>query len=104
MELTSRWGERSRKAFVQREGYGQFDIVQGSIYQELRVQSAQNLVELDFEGYAIGGLAVGEGQELMFKVLDYAPDLLPKYKPRYLMGVGKPADIIGAVAKGNRYV
>ncbi len=100
MELTSRWGERSRKAFVQREGYGQFGIIQGSIYQELRDESAQNLVELDFEGYAIGGLAVGEGQEIMLKVLDYAPDLLPKYKPRYLMGVGKPADIIGAVARG----
>lgn len=100
MELTSRWGVRSRKAFVQREGYGQFGIVQGNIYQELRAESAKNLVELDFEGYAIGGLAVGEGQEIMFKVLDYAPDLLPKYKPRYLMGVGKPDDIIGAVARG----
>lgn len=100
MELTSRWGERSRKAFVQREGYGQFGIVQGSIYQELRVQSAQNLVELDFEGYAIGGLAVGEGQEVMFNMLDYDPDLLPKYKPRYLMGIGRLADIIGAVARG----
>lgn len=66
----------------------------------MRAESSQNLVELDFEGYAIGGLAVGEGQEQMFRVLDYAPDLLPKYKPRYLMGVGKPDDIIGAVARG----
>lgn len=100
MELTSRWAKRSREAFIQRNGYGQFGIIQGSCYQELRTKSAKDLIELDFEGYAIGGLAVGEGQEVMFKVLDYAPDLLPINKPRYLMGVGKPADIIGAVARG----
>lgn len=100
MELTSRWGERSRNAFVQRAGYGQFGIIQGSIYRDLREISAKDLVKLDFEGYAIGGLAVGEGQEIMFNVLDYAPDLLPKSKPRYLMGVGKPSDIIGAVERG----
>lgn len=100
MQLTSRWAYRSRKAFIKREGYGQFGIIQGNIYQELREQSAKDLVDLEFEGYAIGGLAVGEGQELMFQVLNYAPDLLPANKPRYLMGVGKPADIIGAVARG----
>jgi len=100
MELTSRWGTRSRKAFINREGYGQFGIIQGSIYPELRALSATNLLELDFEGYAIGGLAVGEGQKLMFETLDYAPALLPINKPRYLMGVGKPADIIGAVTRG----
>ncbi|KAJ6645032.1 Queuine tRNA-ribosyltransferase [Pseudolycoriella hygida] len=100
MELTSRWAKRSRKAFYSRDGYGQFGIIQGSIYNDLRLKSALDLIELDFEGYAIGGLAVGEGQELMFKVLDYAPDLLPINKPRYLMGVGKPADIIGAVQRG----
>ncbi|WP_341793464.1 MULTISPECIES: tRNA guanosine(34) transglycosylase Tgt [unclassified Rickettsia] len=100
MQLTSRWAHRSREAFVKRDGYGQFGIMQGGIYEELRVLSAKDLVDLDFEGYAIGGLAVGEGQELMFKVLDYAPDLLPQNKPRYLMGVGKPLDIIGAVERG----
>jgi queuine tRNA-ribosyltransferase len=100
MELTHRWGERSRKTFIQREGYGQFAIVQGGEYQDLRIESAMNLTALDFEGYAIGGLAVGEGQKLMFQVLDYTPDLLPVHKPRYLMGVGKPADIIGAVERG----
>lgn len=100
MELTSRWAVRSRKAFTHKEGYGQFGIVQGSIYQDLRMKSASDLIELDFEGYAIGGLAVGEGQEIMFQVLDYMADLLPVNKPRYLMGVGKPADIIGAVSQG----
>lgn len=100
MELTSRWAERSRNAFVQRDGYGQFGIIQGGVYKELRKKSALDLIALDFEGYAIGGLAVGEGQEVMFEVLDYAPDLLPADKPRYLMGVGKPSDIIGAVQRG----
>ena len=99
-ELTSRWARRSRDAFINRAGYGQFGIVQGGIYSDLRKISAEDLTELDFEGYALGGLAVGEGQELMFEVLDYAPDFLPRNKPRYLMGVGKPADIIGAVARG----
>lgn len=86
MQLTTRWAHRSREAFVKRDGYAQFGIIQGSTYEELREQSAKDLIELDFEGYAIGGLAVGEGQELMFKVLDYAPDFLPQNKPRYLMG------------------
>lgn len=99
-ELTSRWAKRSRATFVQRQGYAQFGIIQGGVYEELRQQSAKDLIALDFEGYAIGGLAVGEGQAEMFKVLDYAPDLLPQNKPRYLMGVGKPADIIGAVKRG----
>lgn len=99
-ELTTRWAVRSREAFVARDGYAQFGIIQGGIYQELRQQSAQDLIKLDFEGYAIGGLAVGEGQEQMFEVLEYAPGLLPIDKPRYLMGVGKPDDIIGAVARG----
>lgn len=100
MELTSRWAKRSREAFVQRDGYAQFGIMQGGVYEELRAKSAEDLIKLDFEGYAIGGLAVGEGQELMFSVLDYAPSFLPQDKPRYLMGVGKPTDIIGAVARG----
>ncbi|MGC0371742.1 MAG: hypothetical protein DGJ47_000442 [Rickettsiaceae bacterium] len=100
MELTTRWAKRSRDAFVKRPGYAQFGIIQGGVYEELRAQSAKDLIDLDFEGYAIGGLAVGEGQEEMFKVLNYAPDLLPTEKPRYLMGVGKPSDIIGAVKRG----
>jgi queuine tRNA-ribosyltransferase len=100
MELTSRWAIRSRNAFKIREGYAQFGIIQGGAYKELREQSAKDLVSLGFEGYAIGGLAVGEGQEVMFSVLDYAPNLLPEDKPRYLMGVGKPSDIIGAVERG----
>ena len=99
-ELTSRWAQRSRDAFVPRDGYAQFGIIQGSVYEDLRVQSAKDLTAMDFEGYAIGGLAVGEGQKEMFGVLDYAPDLLPKEKPRYLMGVGKPDDIIGSVRRG----
>jgi queuine tRNA-ribosyltransferase len=100
MELTSRWAERSRNSFVQRPGYAQFGIMQGGIYQELREKSASDLIELDFEGYAIGGLAVGEGHDIMFSILDYAPAFLPEDKPRYLMGVGKPSDIIGAVKRG----
>jgi len=100
MELSSRWAERSRNAFVTRIGYTQFGIMQGGIYQELRQKSAQDLTKIDFEGYAIGGLAVGEGQDIMFSVLDYAPAFLPEEKPRYLMGVGKPSDIIGAVERG----
>lgn len=100
MELTTRWAERSRNAFIKRQGYAQFGIVQGSIYKNLREQSAKDLIDLNFEGYAIGGLAVGEGQDIMFGVLDYTPDFLPIHKPRYLMGVGKPADIIGAVERG----
>lgn len=100
MELTSRWARRSRDAFVKRPGYAQFGIIQGGVYEDLRAQSAKDLIDIDFEGYAIGGLAVGEGQDEMFKVLDYAPALLPDNKPRYLMGVGKPSDIIGAVERG----
>ena len=99
-ERTSRWAKRSRDAFVSRDGYAQFGIIQGGVYEELRASSAKDLISLDFEGYAIGGLAVGEGQKEMFSVLDYAPALLPENKPRYLMGVGKPDDIIGAVMRG----
>lgn len=100
MYLTSRWATRSRKSFIQRMGYGQFGIMQGGMYKDLRIISANQLIDLDFDGYAIGGLAVGEGQKQMLEVLDYASDLLPIDKPRYLMGVGKPDDIIGAVKRG----
>jgi queuine tRNA-ribosyltransferase len=100
MRLSTRWAKRSRDAFIPREGYGQFGIMQGSTYEDLRRESATALSDLNFEGYAIGGLAVGEGQEMMFSVLDYATDLLPAQKPRYLMGVGTPDDLLGAVARG----
>lgn len=95
-----RWAQRSRDAFGDRPGYMLFGIQQGSTFPDQRLESAQALQEIGFDGYAIGGLAVGEGQEMMFNVLDYAPDMLPVDKPRYLMGVGKPSDIVGAVARG----
>jgi len=100
MELTNRWADRSRIAFVKRYGYGQFGIIQGSVYPDLRKKSADYITKIGFDGFAIGGLAVGEGQEVMFNVLDYLPDFMPENKPRYLMGVGKPSDIIGAVKRG----
>ncbi len=100
MRMSMRWARRSRDAFVDRDGYGIFGIQQGSVFKELREESAQKLREIGFDGYAIGGLAVGEGQEKMFEVLDYAPGMLPEDKPRYLMGVGRPDDIVGGVLRG----
>jgi queuine tRNA-ribosyltransferase len=100
MNLSLDWAERSKKSFIKRDGFGLFGIVQGSIYPDLRLESAQSLINIGFDGYAVGGLAVGEGQEIMFKVLDETTPCLPTDKPRYLMGVGKPHDIIGAVARG----
>ncbi|MEX0307022.1 MAG: tRNA guanosine(34) transglycosylase Tgt [Ruegeria sp.] len=100
MRLSMRWAERSRDAFGDRPGHALFGIMQGGLEQDLREESAEALKQIGFEGYAVGGLAVGEGQEAMFGCLDYAPDLLPGDKPRYLMGVGKPDDIVGAVARG----
>ena len=100
MSMSMRWAKRSRDAFGDRPEHALFGIQQGSTFRDLREQSAEKLSEIGFDGYAIGGLAVGEGQEQMFKVLDYAPNQLPQDKPRYLMGVGKPDDIIGAVQRG----
>ena len=100
MELSMRWAARSKAAFGDRPGHALFGIQQGGLEEDLRAQSAQMLSEIGFHGYAIGGLAVGEGQDAMFRVLDYAPGQLPKDKPRYLMGVGKPDDLVGAVARG----
>lgn len=98
MELSLRWAARSRAAFT---GAGAlFGIVQGGTYEALRAASAEGLVEIGFDGYAIGGLAVGEGQEAMLKVLDYTAPLLPADRPRYLMGVGTPDDLVEAVARG----
>ena len=100
MELSMRWAVRSRNAFIKREGYGLFGIVQGSVYENLRMESVEALTQIGFDGYAIGGLAVGEGQKEMFRVLDFTTPALPADKPRYLMGVGKPDDILGAVERG----
>ncbi|PWG18138.1 tRNA guanosine(34) transglycosylase Tgt [Salibaculum griseiflavum] len=100
MRLSMRWAQRSRDAFGDRPGHALFGIMQGGVTPELREESAEALKSIGFEGYAIGGLAVGEGQEAMFGVLDYAPGFLPEDKPRYLMGVGKPDDIVGAVKRG----
>ncbi len=100
MRLSMRWAQRSRDAFGDRPGRALFGIQQGGVEQDFREESAEALKEIGFEGYAVGGLAVGEGQEVMFGCLDYAPDMLPADKPRYLMGVGKPDDIVGAVKRG----
>ena len=100
MELSLLWAERSKRAFAARPGYALFGIVQGSVYGELRRRSAARLCEIGFDGYAVGGLAVGEGQETMFRVLDETVPVLPAEHPRYLMGVGKPGDLLGAVMRG----
>ena len=100
MRLSMRWAARSKEAFGDRPGHALFGIMQGGVTPELREESAAALREIGFDGYAIGGLAVGEGQEAMFGVLDYAPGYLPEDRPRYLMGVGKPDDIVGAVKRG----
>jgi len=100
MDLSMRWAQRSRDAFGDRPGYALFGIQQGSTFKDMRAESADKLTNIGFDGYAVGGLAVGEGQDLMFEVLEYAPNQLPTDKPRYLMGVGKPDDIVGAVQRG----
>ncbi|MXX88191.1 MAG: tRNA guanosine(34) transglycosylase Tgt [Boseongicola sp. SB0677_bin_26] len=100
MRLSMRWAERSKAAFGEQPGRALFGIQQGGLNRELREESAEALVAMGFDGYAIGGLAVGEGQEATFAVLDHAPAMLPFDKPRYLMGVGKPDDIVGAAKRG----
>ena len=100
MRLSMRWAQRSRDAFGDRPGHMLFGIQQGGLEPDLREESAKALTQIGFDGYAVGGLAVGEGQEAMFGCLDHAPDTLPVDKPRYLMGVGKPDDIVGAVKRG----
>ncbi len=100
MRLSMRWARRSRDAFGDRPGHALFGIMQGGVNQDLREESATALTAISFDGYAVGGLAVGEGQAAMFGVLDYATGFLPHDKPRYLMGVGKPDDIVGAVERG----
>ena len=100
MEMSMRWAERSRSSFVERPGHGVFGIVQGGVHPELRLRSAVRLIEIGFDGYAVGGLAIGEGQATTFAVLDATVPALPEERPRYLMGVGKPADLVGAVLRG----
>ena len=100
MELSMRWAERSRCAFMPRPGHGIFGIVQGGVHADLRQRSAARLVEIGFDGYAIGGLAIGEGQDTTFAMVDATAPALPEDRPRYLMGVGKPADLVGAVRRG----
>jgi queuine tRNA-ribosyltransferase len=100
MRLSMQWAERGRRAFRQRPGYGLFGIVQGSTFAKLRLESARALAGIGFDGYAVGGLAVGEGKELMFGTLDVTLPALPTDKPRYLMGVGRPADLVASVARG----
>ncbi|HEV8678379.1 MAG TPA: tRNA guanosine(34) transglycosylase Tgt [Stellaceae bacterium] len=100
MELSMRWAERSRRAFVERQGHAVFGIVQGGVHADLRERSASRLVEIGFDGYAIGGLAIGEGQATTFAMVEATVPSLPADRPRYLMGVGKPDDLVGAVRRG----
>ena len=100
MRMSMRWADRSKVAFGDRPGHALFGIMQGGLEKDFREESANALTNIGFDGYAVGGLAVGEGQQAMFDCLDYAPDMLLADKPRYLMGVGKPDDIVGAVARG----
>jgi queuine tRNA-ribosyltransferase len=104
MQMSMRWAARSRAGFDSGEEHAErsalFGIQQGALDEALRRTSAEALQEIGFDGYAIGGLAVGEGQEAMFATLDFAPDMLPIDRPRYLMGVGKPDDLVGAVERG----
>ena len=100
VDMVTRWARRSRDAFIDRDGYGIFGIVQGADYPDLREKSALALTKIGFDGYAIGGLAVGEPQETMFDMIATTTPHLPSDKPRYLMGVGTPLDILGAVERG----
>ncbi|MAL80146.1 MAG: tRNA guanosine(34) transglycosylase Tgt [Sneathiella sp.] len=100
MRRSMRWAARSRDAYELRPGYGLFGIVQGSTFEDLRLESVAALSETGFDGYAVGGLAVGEGQAEMFRTLEFTTPAMPQDRPRYLMGVGKPDDLVGAVMRG----
>jgi queuine tRNA-ribosyltransferase len=100
VRLSARWGQRGKTAFGTRDSQALFGIQQGSTFEALRKESSERLVEMGFDGYAIGGLAVGEGHAAMCEALDFAPGFLPADRPRYLMGVGKPIDLVEAVARG----
>lgn len=100
MERTTRWAVRCKEAHKENEKQGLFGIVQGGMYKDLREKSAKDLVNLDFQGYAVGGLSVGEPKDLMCEMLEYTTQFLPKDKPRYLMGVGSPDYLIEAAIRG----
>ena len=100
MQLSMRWARRCKEVYKEKKDYGLFGIVQGGLHDDLRAQSAEFLKDIGFDGYAIGGLSVGEGQNAMFQVLDGLVKHLPDSRPRYLMGVGKPADLVGGVMRG----
>jgi len=100
MELTLEWALRSKNAFGSNPYKGLFGIVQGGLYKDLRLKCLEKLIEINFDGFALGGLAVGETQDQMFNTLDAVKDYMPKDKPHYLMGVGTPSDILGAVKRG----
>lgn len=100
VERVSRWAKRSFDSFINRDGYGIFGIVQGADFKDLREKSAKELTEINFDGFAVGGLAVGEPQDVMFDIINFTTNFLPFDKPRYLMGVGTPLDILGAVERG----
>ena len=100
IDVSTNWAKRSKIEFGNNKSKALFGIAQGGLYKDLRIESIEKLIEIDFNGYAMGGLAVGEKQEDMFKILNETTDYLPKKKPRYLMGVGTPSDILGAVNEG----
>jgi queuine tRNA-ribosyltransferase len=100
INVSTNWAKRSKIEFGKDESKGLFGIVQGGLFKDLRIESIEKLIEIDFDGYAMGGLAVGEKQLEMFRILSETTDYLPKNKPRYLMGVGTPSDILGAVKEG----
>ena len=100
IDVSTNWAQRSKVEFGNNKFKALFGIAQGGLYKDLRIESIQKLIEIDFSGYAMGGLAVGEKQHDMFKILNETTDYLPKEKPRYLMGVGTPSDILGAVKEG----
>jgi queuine tRNA-ribosyltransferase len=100
MQLSTHWAHRSKKSFGSNPHKALFGIVQGGLFKDLRLKSLNELIKIDFDGYAIGGLAVGETQNEMFNVLDILKKHMPEDKPRYLMGVGTPSDILGAVKRG----
>ena len=100
LNLSINWAKRSKDAFGRNKKKALFGIVQGGIYKDLRIESLKKLEDINFDGYAMGGLAVGESQDQMFKILNETVEYMPKVKPRYLMGVGTPSDILGAVKSG----
>ena len=100
IDVSTSWAKRSKIEFGNQKSKGLFGIAQGGLFKDLRIESIEKLIEIGFDGYAMGGLAVGERQSEMFKILNETTSYLPKHKPRYLMGVGTPSDILGAVNEG----